>query len=240
VTPRFPADVRIAGGSAAGSAAGDGGRADSTNAAASGSAAGAAFASAAEDADLVDLPSMIGRLVRVGGLVVDLRPDGFTLDDGTAIGRVVLRGTALDQLPLVEPDDALNAIGRVEATANGPVVAVDDPAGLVQAGDPVPAEASSSPAGTAAALAGPSGAAGPASRLAGLGGTFPLDPGAAGLGTLLAISAMSLALTLFRRERSRRRIAARIARRLATFAGHPAGPPEPIPAERGPSTIHSA
>jgi len=199
------------------------------------------YASAAEDADLVDLASMIGRLVRVGGLVVDLRPDGFTLDDGTAIGRVVLRGTALDQLPLVEPDDALNAIGRVEATADGPVVAVDDPAGLVQAGDPVPGEASSSPAGNSAAtLAGPSGAAGPASRLAGLGGTLPLDPGAAGLGTLLAISAISLALTVFRRERSRRRIAARIARRLATFAGHPADPPDPILAERGSSTIHSA
>ena len=32
----------------------------------------------------------IGTTVRVGGLVVDLRPDGFTLDDGTAVGRVVL------------------------------------------------------------------------------------------------------------------------------------------------------
>ena len=146
-------------GNAAGSATGDGVRADGTSAAASGSmraSAAAAYASAAEDADLVDVASMTGRLVRVGGLVVDLRPDGFTLDDGTAIGRVVLRGTALDQLPLVEPDDALNAIGRVEATADGPVVAVDDPAGLIQAGDPVPAEASSSPAGdSAATLAGP-------------------------------------------------------------------------------------
>ena len=192
-----------------------------------------------------DLASMIGRLVRVGGLVVDLRPDGFTLDDGTAIGRVVLRGTALDQLSLVEPQDALNAIGRVEATADGPVVVVDDPAGLIQAGDPIPTAPSSSPSGSSAAtLAAPSGAAGPGSRPAGrqasLGGTFPLDPGAAGLGTLLAISAVSLALTVLRREQSRRRMAARIARRLATFAGHPAGPTDPIPAERGPSTIHSA
>ncbi len=46
----------------------------------------------APDADLVDLDARVGRLVRVGGLVVDLEPDGFTLDDGTAIGRVVLRG----------------------------------------------------------------------------------------------------------------------------------------------------
>ena len=43
-------------------------------------------------ADLVDLDGLVGATVRVGGLVVDLRPDGFTLDDGTATGRVILRG----------------------------------------------------------------------------------------------------------------------------------------------------
>jgi hypothetical protein len=79
-----------------------------------------------------------------------------------------------------------------------------------------------------------------AGQLAGLGGTLPLDPGAAGLGTLLAISAASLALTVLRREQSRRRMATRIGRRLATFAGRPAVAPDAIPAERGPSTIHSA
>ena len=85
------------------------------------------LAPAAPDADLVDLAPFAGRLVRVGGLVVDLRPDGFTLDDGTAIGRIVLRGAALELLPLIEPDDALNAIGRVEALDGGLVVVVDDP-----------------------------------------------------------------------------------------------------------------
>ena len=34
----------------------------------------------------VDLVTAVGQQVRVGGLVVDLRPDGFTLDDGTAVG----------------------------------------------------------------------------------------------------------------------------------------------------------
>ena len=47
---------------------------------------------AALDADLVELEAFVGQRVRVGGLVVDLRADGFTLDDGTAIGRVILRG----------------------------------------------------------------------------------------------------------------------------------------------------
>ena len=38
----------------------------------------------------------VGQTVRVGGLVVDLTTDGFTLDDGTAIGRVVLAGAAAE------------------------------------------------------------------------------------------------------------------------------------------------
>jgi hypothetical protein len=86
----------------------------------------------------------------------------------------------------------------------------------------------------------PSNAAG-GGRLAGLGGgQLPFDAGAAGLGTLLAISAASLAVTLLRREQARRRFATRIAGRLATFAGPPGRPDGSTPAEREPSTIHSA
>ena len=55
---------------------------------------------------------------------------------------------------------------------------------------------------------------------------------------------ISLAVTLLRREQSKRRMAARIAGRLATFAGGPEGSPgdpaAPRSAERGPSTIRSA
>ena len=40
---------------------------------------------------------------------------------------------------MIEPDDALNAIGRVEALAGGFVVVVDDPGGIILAGDPVAA-----------------------------------------------------------------------------------------------------
>ena len=58
------------------------------------------------------------------------------LDDGTTTGRLVLRAAALDLLPLLEPDDAINATGRVEQLEDGPAVVVDDPGAIVQAGDP--------------------------------------------------------------------------------------------------------
>ncbi|HEX6868998.1 MAG TPA: OB-fold nucleic acid binding domain-containing protein, partial [Candidatus Limnocylindrales bacterium] len=247
VTPRFAADVRTSGRATP--------EKDETTKAGSTSAPDRSVtpgpsAVTTIDADLIDLAAVVGRMVRVGGLVVDLRADGFTLDDGTAIGRVVLRGAALDRLSLIEPDDALNAIGRVEVTADGPLVVVDDPGGIVEAGDPVAA------APTAAETSDPLAAAEPAarpsaealargsSRIADLGGALPFDAGAAGLATLLAISAASVAMALLRREQSKRRLATRIAGRLAAFAGgstDPAAPPsDPRSAERGPSTIHSA
>ena len=40
---------------------------------------------------------------------------------------------------MIEPDDALNAIGRVEALDGGFAVVVDDPGGIILAGDPVAA-----------------------------------------------------------------------------------------------------
>jgi hypothetical protein len=184
----------------------------------------------------------VGATVRVGGLVADLRSDGFTLDDGTATGRVVLHGPALEVLSLIEPDDALVVTGRVEASPDGAVLVVDDPVGIIQASDPTAVDPIASPAaepisaGVAASLPPAAG-----SRFAGLGGgPFPFDPGTAGLGALFAISAASLAFTVLRREQLRRRVAARLAGRLATFVGPPAGPPEPPPAERASSTIHSA
>jgi hypothetical protein len=188
----------------------------------------------------------VGRTVRVGGLVVDLRADGFTLDDGTATGRIILAGVALDALSLVEPEDALNAIGRVAATEDGPVVVVDEAGRIVFAGDPVAAGANleSAPAGPSAPA--PSGSGTPGTvpisgRLAGLdGGPSPLDGGAAGLAMLVVVSAISATATLLRRRRARRRLAARIAARLTTVAGPSPGPVAAPAAERGPSTIRSA
>jgi hypothetical protein len=241
VTPRFPADVIVAGRAASttqDAASGSGG-AGVTDATASADPSPRAIV----DADVTDLAAFVGRTVRIGGLVVDLGADGFTIDDGTAIGRVVLRDAALELLALVEPDDALNAIGMVEASADGPIVVVTDPGAVVRAGDPVAAEPSSSPdPSTAIATTPGAEASGPTGgRLAGLtGGGLPVEPGAAGLGTLVVISAVSLVVSLIRRRYQSRRLTARIAARLAAFAGPPASPADAVPAERGPSTIHSA
>ncbi len=61
--------------------------------------------------------------------------DGFTLDDGTALGRIVLDGEAAASRDLVEPGDAINVVGRVvpsgEAGDGEFVVVVDDPETIV-------------------------------------------------------------------------------------------------------------
>lgn len=173
----------------------------------------------ADDADLAELEQRLGTRVRVGGLVVEPMAGGFTLDDGTATGRVLLRGEAGAYLPLVEPGDAINAVGRVEAGPDGLAVVVDDPAGLSRVGDlgaalildeGIAAEGSLPPT-----IGSPTAGPPPSGRLAGLG----LDlPGAAGLVTLVVLSAASVAVTLLRQQRNQRRLAATIARRLATVA----------------------
>ena len=183
---------------------------------------------APRDVDLVGLDAAVGTLVRVGGLVDELRPDGFTLDDGTATGRVVLRDEAAQLLPLVEPGDAVNVIGRPERVAGELVVAVDDPAGLLVAGMPT-----TDPAATDAVPPGAGGGASPVptpllgGSVSGLG---PLDPVAgigspAGFATLILATVASGAIALLRRRlRTRRLLAARIRERLATVMPAPPTP----------------
>ena len=77
-------------------------------------------ASTYDRATLVDLATLddhVGAIVRVGGLVVAKTADGFTLDDGTAIGRVQLGGEAAAFLGLIETGDALGIVGRVSVAA---------------------------------------------------------------------------------------------------------------------------
>ncbi len=100
---------------------------------------------------------------------------------------------------------------------------VADPGAVVRAGDPVAADPSSTP-NPAALITTPPGAEASGvttvGRLAGLtGGGWPLEPGAAGLGTLVVISAVSLVVSLLRRHYQRRRLTARIAARLADLRG---------------------
>jgi hypothetical protein len=209
ILPRYPADIRTA--APRGGSPIDG----PTPAGPAGTTATASANPAPPpgiDVDLTDLAAHAGATVRVGGLVTELVPDGVVIHDGTAQGTVVLRGEAAELLPLIEPGDAINATGLVEAYEGVFAVVVTDPAGLALAGDlaagPGPAGIDDGSATTTEA------------NLVDAPGT---DPGLAGLGSLAAIAALSVAVTVLRRWQSRRRLGARIAARLAAFAG-----PQPV------------
>ena len=82
------------------------------------------------DVEFATLATAIGRHVRVGGLVVEVRPDAVVVDDGSAQGLVLVAPDAASVLGVLQPGDALNAVGTVVAD---PELAVHvlDPAGLV-------------------------------------------------------------------------------------------------------------
>ena len=246
ITPRTSADLRVLGAPAP-----TAGRrtASGSNRGASAAAVGSAghpSPAGTIDADLTDLLALTGRTVRVGGLVVELQADGLLLDDGTTIGLVVLRGAAVDLLPLLEPEDAISAVGTVEQLATGPAVVVDDPGGIVQAGDPVAPSIDVADANgvTGADAVGEPAAVestSPSNQRSGVASEFPgFGDGLVGLAALIALVIASVAVSLGRRAVSRRRLDSLIAARLAAL-GAPAGsPPAPRSSERDPSTFHSA
>ena len=232
ILPRRRSDVAVDGASS--SAAGKGGSGSTSVGAmttpgasgGSGLAAGASPGLDAPDADLRDLAERPdGELVRVGGLVGDLRTDGFVLDDGTAVGTIVFRGDALDLLALVEPGDAINVVGRVGHQDANAVVIVDDPAGIVLAAadaveDETPGQSEGASAAPADVGADPVDDA--PIRIAGVW-TLPTPEiaGAAGLATLASVTLVSVAVTLLRRRHLQRALAARVSARLAAFAATP-------------------
>jgi hypothetical protein len=247
ITPRMPADLRVLGGSASSApqAAGTSGPS------ARGSESGApglpstpdGAPSGIVDADLVELAALLGQTVRVGGLVVDLRSDGLLLDDGTLVGLVILRGAALEFLPLLEPDDAINAIGTVELLLDGPAVVVTDPGGIIQAGEPVPVVGGPIQSAGVTAAGEPTFApvASSPTHLAGLAdGPAGILGGLVGLGTLVALSLGSLAITVGRRAQVRRREEARIAARVVAFGADAGVPPRPRPVDHDRTTLNSA
>ena len=77
-------------------------------------AAAGASANPWTDIDLVAIDEHVGATVRVGGLVAGLEADGFRLDDGTAVARIILRAQRSTSLSDIVADDALSAIGRVD------------------------------------------------------------------------------------------------------------------------------
>ena len=242
ILPRNPADVRVAGSAAA---AGSTGSQDTTGGdpGADGSAGSAATSDPlppGRDVDLASLAGALGEQVRVGGLVTDLEPRGVRIDDGTASALVVLEGEAAQLLPLIEPRDAVNASGTVESLEGELAVVVTDPAGIALAADPT----ATGPATTATPRGAPSRESPTGSTEASLADLFGGLPGIAGLGTLAAITALSVSVTCLRRWQTRRRLGARVAARLAAFAG-PAtvevdttGEPWPSPPD-GPDPTHA-
>ncbi len=213
IAPRGPADVAIGGARPAS------GSSDEPDPAAGPGAAGTrttASPSSAPNVNLVDLAGHVRSVVRVGGLVTELAADAFLLDDGTAVGRVALLGEAAEYLPLLEPGDALNATGRVERDGDAYRIVVEDPAGLVRVGDPTldPTSIGATPTEQPPAQ-GPAAPA-PARRQAG-GLLGPESPSTAGMLGIVLISLASVGVTLLRRRRARRLVAARIAARLAAL-----------------------
>jgi hypothetical protein len=236
ILPRRRSDIHVDGKPAS---ATTGSTAPNTGSTSGPGTAGAPLATAqpvpdAPDADLRDLAARPdGELVRVGGLVGDLKPDGFTLDDGTAIGTIAFQGAALELLALIEPGDAINVIGKVGRHDANPVVIVEDPAGVVLAASEDVADATS--AADAASAPAPVDAdptEEPPVRIAGAW-TLPGPElaGAAGLATLASVTLVSVAVTLLRRRHLQRALAARVSARLAAFAA----PPDADPATPGPT-----
>ena len=93
------------------------------------------------DADLADLPALVGRLVRVGGVIVAADVQQLTLDDGTAQATVRLPADAAAPAPLAT-GTAVTLVARVAATMGGGVhLELRAMADLALAGDPNGAQA---------------------------------------------------------------------------------------------------
>jgi hypothetical protein len=209
IAPRSRSDVTVV--AAPAGAGGGQGAGNPGSSSAAGSETESSLASPI-DADVAALGQHVGAYVRVGGLVVELLADGVTLDDGTGVGHISLVKAAADYLPLLEPGDAINAIGRVERRDGDYVVIVEDAAGISRVGDPVGGTAAS----PWAALA-----SGSPTEPAHATVTDPLSvsaPGIAGLASIGVVTLASVGVTLLRRRWMRRQLLARVAARLATVA----------------------
>jgi uncharacterized protein YdeI (BOF family) len=224
VLPRSAGDIRLGAATAAtGSNASAGSPGPST---APGSTSVSANVPAAPDANLVDLAAHLDQVVRVGGLVVDLGRTGFTLDDGSATGRIELIGPAADLLALIEPDDAINVVGLVRTVEGGEVAVVVDDPGAITLGSALDGNvaATASDDSSGAALTAPHVVA------AGLAADQGWLPGAgAGLAGLLGIGVASVVAAVVRRRHGRHLLTGQIAVRLAALGG-------PRDASRDPTT----
>jgi hypothetical protein len=220
--PRSRGDVAI--GPAAGSGGPGGSGATGASGARSGSgAAGSGAGPSGQDSgdvardvtpdtDLATLFEHIGQRVHVGGLLTELTTDGFLLDDGTAIARVILHGDALILLPNLRVGEALAARGTVEQVGEALRISVASAGDLVRVGD----------LGQALPVAGgsaePSASEDPLHRasFAGAGG-LDLIPAEVSLLTFGGVTLLSVVITMLRRRAAARRSRVIVLARLATL-----------------------
>ncbi len=250
VAPRTPADVRTGPRDAGGPGATPGSGALPSGTAPGGIVGPRASTGApgvgAIDVDLASMPAA-GTLVRVGGLVVAIDGDQVLVDDGTATAAIRLAGEAAELVDLLEPGDAVGAVGRVAAGPQGLFVEVDHAADLVRLGDlgeALPLETvpqdpnrdtpatgadgdpSAEPASLVAAAIGspgpPTGSRSPTAGSSPGEGAIPLALFAA---MSLALAGAWAAAVVARRQRSRRVLARRIAGRLTALTSGAVDPP---------------
>ncbi|MCU0483952.1 MAG: hypothetical protein MUC54_06755, partial [Chloroflexi bacterium] len=173
--------------------------------------------------DLAGLDALVGSQVRVSGVVVALDRDRVLVDDGTTTGRIRLVGEAAALLPLLEPGDAVGAVGQAVMAAGAVVVEVARPADVVRLGDLGEALAIEVPAsGGPPALTAASSTAVQHGSMGATTGGPALGAAALVVGLAITLAGGSAALAV-RRRRQRRRLAARIAERLDALA-EPAPP----------------
>jgi hypothetical protein len=211
VLPRSTSDVDVvAGGTGAGNGSGPSGPGSQGGAAAASADPGAAAIT--PDTDLATLADLVGRRVKVGGLIARIADDGFDLDDGTALARVELRGDMHGLLPHLRQGEAVAATGTVDLIDGAPVVVVDEEGDLVRVGT----LGEGLPIGDAvpAASAGEDGEPVTADASGGLGGPGPMS-----LFALASLAGLSVLATVVRRRLVRRRLRFALVDRLRGLPG---------------------
>jgi len=222
ILPRNAADIAITSGSGGGRGS-HGGPAASGSGAGSGASADPTAAAITPDTDLATLPDHVGQQVKVGGLIARTGDEGFDLDDGTALARVVLRGEMLALLPHLRNGEAIAATGVVEMLDGAAVVVVDAGGTLVRVGalgEGLPIGATAEPAES------DSGAAAPvtADATGGIGGPAPVS-----FLALASLTSLSVLATLVRRRLAQRRLRFALIERLGSLQGRDAPPAPALP-----------
>jgi Lamin Tail Domain len=209
--PRSASDLSVSGGT------GGTGAPTSAGAGTAATEATATTGAITPDTDLATLADVVGQRVKVGGVIARIGENGFDLDDGTALARIVLRGDMLALLGHLRAGEAVAATGLVEIVDGAPAVVVDEDGTLVRVGtlgqglpigDTMVPEASEAPDGRPLT----------ADSSGGLGGPAPVS-----LLALATLTALSVLATMLRRRLLQRRLRLALVGRLAGLHGRVTG-----------------